>query len=139
MKVVLDTNVIVSGFLWKGAPYQLLKAADHREIEILSSIEILEEVERVFEEDRLKPAVRRAGLSARLIMNKIYSIVTAVDAEEDVTVVEEDPEDNKFLECAIEGEADYIVSGDKHLLGLGNYKEIRIIRPREMLELMGKQ
>jgi putative PIN family toxin of toxin-antitoxin system len=74
MKVVLDTNVIISGFLWKGKPFELLERIDTGEAELLTSVDILEEVEKVLEDRKLKPIIKRSGQSVKVIMNKLYSM-----------------------------------------------------------------
>ncbi len=139
MKIVLDTNVVVSGFLWNGKPSELLERLDSGEAELLLSVGILEEIERVFEDKKLKPMIEKSGQSVEAIMNKIYSMANIINPRMKLDVVQADPADNKVIECALEGKADYIVSGDKHLLNLREYKGIKIVKAAEMTGIVQTQ
>lgn len=111
MKIVLDTNVVISGFLWKGKPSELLERLDSGKAELLLSVDILEEIERVFEDKKLKPMIERSDQSVKVIMNKIYSMAHVINPKIRLDVIQADPADNKVIECALDGKADYIVSG----------------------------
>ncbi|MDP3014590.1 MAG: putative toxin-antitoxin system toxin component, PIN family [Candidatus Subteraquimicrobiales bacterium] len=137
LKAVLDTNVIVSGTISSsGAPYEVLEAWRYREFTLIASEKIIEEVERVFEYPRIK---NDYNLDSKLI-NKIlvclkkYSVITSGKLELDV--IKDDPTDNMFLSCAEEDGADFIVSGDEHLLNLRIYKGIQIITPQQFLKVL---
>lgn len=136
IRIVLDTNVIISGFLWEGKPYQLLDLIDSGKIELVLSIEILEEIERVLENEKLAPIIDNAGLSVKMLMNKVCSMAHIINPKIELKLIESDPDDNKFIECALDGKADYIVSGDKHLLEIKEFEGIKIIKPKEFLEII---
>ncbi|WP_456475636.1 putative toxin-antitoxin system toxin component, PIN family [Candidatus Pyrohabitans sp.] len=139
MKIVLDTNVVVSGFLWRGKPSEILERIDSEEAQLLLSVEILEEVERVLEDQKLKSIIESSGQNVKVIMNKLYSMAKIINPQIKLNAVQADPADNKVIECAVEGKADYIVSGDRHLLNLQDYKGIRIVKASEMAEILKQQ
>lgn len=137
MRVVLDTNVVVSGVIKEEAPPgQILRRLFHaRQFISVTSLEILAEVREVLQ----RPRVRRYhGWTDE----EIDAFVTFLYAESDVTEgkltvnVARDPQDNKFLACASEGNADYLVSGDDDLLQLEVFERTQIVRPRVFLETL---
>lgn len=136
MKVVLDTNVIVSGFLWKGKTSELLERLDSGEADLLLSVDILEEIERVLENKKLKHIIERSGQGVKVIMDKLYSMGQIINPRIKLDVINDDPADNKFVECAVAGKADYIVSGDRHLLNLQEYEGIKIVKVAEMAKML---
>ena len=131
MKIVLDTNVFISGIFFHGPPAQILEAWKSSKIQIVLSKEILEEYQRVA--DVLAKKYSEIDISAIIELIAIHGEV--IDTE-GVEVFEcEDPDDNKFLECAIASRAKLIVSGDKHLLKLNGYQEIGVYKPRDFVDL----
>lgn len=134
MKVVLDTNVIISALFWEGKPADVMRRVEAGEVEMCLSAEILEEVEWVLVRDKLKVPLKRSGQRVEKIVNKVYSMAHIVNPRVKVNRIKTDPEDNKFLECALECKADYIVSGDRHLLDLGEFSGIKIVTATEFLE-----
>ena len=127
MKVVLDTNVFVSEVFFTGPPYRILQAWRDGRIQLLISAEILEEYQRVgarlasqFPGVELDPIIALFAVHAELI-----------DAPPLPTPVSDDPDDDKFLACAVARKCDLIISGDKHLLKVSGYKGIRVLRPGE--------
>ena len=133
-KVVLDTNVLASGLIKKdGPPGKILKAWRKGLFSLVISPNIIEEINRVLRE---KEFSKRGitdddvkSLSFALLLNAIVVIPTVK-----IEVIKEDPEDNKFLECALAGKADYIVSGDKrHLQSLKKFQGIPILSPAKFL------
>lgn len=70
----------------------------------------------------------------RLIINELEKISNVVTPQQELRIIENDPDDNRILECAVEADADYIVSGDRHLLDLEKYEDIKIVTPAEFLE-----
>lgn len=127
--IVLDTNVTISAFFWKGYPRAVYDLVKEGKITLLSSIKVEEEFIRVL-------AYSRFGLTSGEIppmVNNLRKHVRFIEVKSDVDVVKEDPTDNIFLECALDGQADYIISGDHHLLDIGNYKGIQVIRAKDFL------
>lgn len=137
LRVVLDTNVIISGAITDhGAPFHILKNWENGDFILIVSEPILQEVERVFHYPRIK--VKR-HLTDRDIENMLrllrtYSINVPGDLEIDAII--DDPADIKFIVAALEGDADYIVSGDRHLVSLGSYRQIGIVSPSDFLRIL---
>ena len=130
MKVILDTNVFISGIFFSGPPSQVLKAWAQQKFQIVLSRQILDEYQRVAE-----------ALSSKFQTIDISSIVDLitihgqfVDTQGFNISVCEDPDDNKFIECAVAGNCKIIIRGDKHLLKISGYHDITILNPRNFVE-----
>jgi uncharacterized protein len=127
--VVFDTNVWISGFLWCGAPYRCLLLARAGIVRPVYCMEMLAELSEKlrdpfgFSEDRLASVLYDyKRLSKHVVVNEIRRFVV------------KDPDDDKFVACALAAKADVIVSSDRHLLSLGRCQDIDIIRPADFLE-----
>jgi len=131
MRVVLDTNVFISGIFWSGNYCsQLIDKWKNKEIVLVSSIEIVEELIETLRGFKI-------SMSEEIIngwKNIILKNSVLVDYSSKIEVIKEDPDDNKFIEAAVYGEADFIVSQDKHLLNLKEYNGIKIVRPEEAVK-----
>ncbi len=135
IKLVCDTNTLVSGFLWRGNEFELLKAITERKAVLFTSPALLLEFSRVLTYDRLRPFVS----SPKELVKKLGKMALVVTPSEFVKVVKEDPADDRVLECALAANADYIVSGDKkHLLKLKTFHKIPIITTSYMLKELKK-
>jgi putative PIN family toxin of toxin-antitoxin system len=130
VKIVLDTNVFVSGVFFSGPPYQILRAWKNQELQIVVSQEILDEYYRVGEE----LSGRFPGPDLNPILELVASKTELVKAARLSEAVCDDPDDDKFFACAIGGKAEIIVSGDKHLLKMSGYKGIKVVRPRQFVD-----
>jgi putative PIN family toxin of toxin-antitoxin system len=131
LKVVLDTNVIVSALNFRGKPWQILNLAIERRIELFISPFIIEETEGV-----LKEKFDWGGEKIREAIQRIKSLAELVHPRLKVSVIAEDEADNRILECAVEGKVAYVVTGDtKHLQPLKEFQGIRILSPAEFLDL----
>ncbi|MDI6903512.1 MAG: putative toxin-antitoxin system toxin component, PIN family [Methanocellales archaeon] len=139
MKIVLDTNVLISATFWKGNESKIIKKAENGEIQIFTSFGILDEFEDVLLRDKFELKIDEMGKTVEEIIEKLVSIAIVVEPKKVVDVVRHDPDDNKILECAIEAEADYIISGDRHLLDLKEFEHIKIIRAWRLLEILDKK
>jgi len=126
LKVVLDTNVLVSGIFFSGAPSQLLEAWNEGAFELVISPDILEEYRRVAEELHTQYASVDIGRVMDLILRRAH-ICMAPPLDEQVCT---DPDDDKFLACALAASVRIVVSGDKSLLKASGYNEVEVIRPR---------
>lgn len=129
LKVVIDTNVFISAFyLPESKPADVVLLARRKTILNLISLQILEEVERIIKKKLLwdNPKTQSA-------VRRIKEFSEEVHPQERLAVIADDP-DNRILECAIASQADFIISGDKHLLNLRNYQGIKIVTPAEFLE-----
>ncbi|MFC1617120.1 putative toxin-antitoxin system toxin component, PIN family [Candidatus Margulisiibacteriota bacterium] len=128
MKVVLDTNIIVSSF-YGGIPSKILDLYEDGRIDILLTTAVCSEIERVL------LRVIRKDVNIPEFMEYLKSKAIWIKAKTKISVIKNDPSDNKFLECAVDGKADYIVSGDKkHILPLRKIKNIPILTPKEFLD-----
>ncbi|MBI4170548.1 MAG: putative toxin-antitoxin system toxin component, PIN family [Candidatus Aenigmarchaeota archaeon] len=129
-----DTNVLVSGSIVPyGNPAFILDSWRNGKIQIITSLEILEEFKRAMLEYLHVPKDEVEVLNAFFIWKG-----KVVEPKQKFDVIKEDPNDNKFLEVAVEEKADYIVSGDKDLLRLGSFMGIKIISPAEMVNILKK-
>ena len=132
MLIVLDTNVIVSGVLWGGKPGQLLQACIEEKVINHTSPDIIKELERVLNYSKFQLT---EGEIIKIV-NLVLNVSKVIRPEGKIEVVDEDPGDNKYLECAVASKSNYIVSGDKHLLKLGTFGKIKIVKPSEMIKLL---
>ena len=129
MRVVVDTNVVVSGVFFGGAPRRVVEAVVDSEVEAAATGEIVEEYSRVVER-----MVQRKG--GRLRSDAFQVLVSKLEVIEPVTHVEacRDPDDDKFIGCAIDSRAVYVVSGDKDLLDMGSYGGVEMVTAAEFCE-----
>ncbi|MBN2565644.1 MAG: putative toxin-antitoxin system toxin component, PIN family [Candidatus Eisenbacteria bacterium] len=130
MRVVLDTNVLLSALLFGGMPRQLFHECIRGEPRLLTSDALMTELTAVLN----RPRFHLAGDAVRAIVGEVASVAQTVAATAAVTAIPEDPPDNAVLACAVDGKADHVVSGDGHLLDLGVYHGIPILTVREYLE-----
>ena len=130
LRVVLDTNIFVSSVFWKGNPYNVVRLALDDKIKICVSLEILQELEKVlrrnFEEED--------GFIKNQI-NLILGYAEVINIVSKIKAVKEDPDDDKIIECAFDGKADYIVTGDPHLLNLKEFNGIKIVKAADFVKL----
>jgi len=131
VEAVLDTNVLVSAALSDGKPFEILSLAEDGEYISVTSPAIIGELRDVLKRDRLPFSDDQVDELAA----KVLSISRVIDPETTVEVVEDDPDDDKILECALAGDVDYVVSGDSHLLDLEQHQGIEILSPDEFLRL----
>jgi len=131
MRITVDTNVLVSALGWNGAEAAIIEMVMKSKLELCLSAQILGEFYRVvkypkfgFTEDEID------GFIGRLLPN-----VLLVKTAQNINVIDQDPDDNKVIECAIAGKSSYIVSGDKHLLQLAEHQGIKILRAPEFIKI----
>lgn len=130
MKIVLDTNVFISGIFFSGPPSQILQSWRQSKTKIVLTEQILAEYQRVGAELSAKyPSVNIEPII------ELFTIFGEFVATRGISEnICEDPDDNKFIECAIASQSKLIISGDKHLLNISGYKDIEILRPREFVD-----
>ncbi len=138
LKVVLDTNVWISALLWGGKSAEIVKAAEQGKIHLIISEEIINEISEVLNYPKLKTIYQVESSSHEELIEAVLKIVHFVTVTKHVKIVLEHPADNKFIECALEANANYIVSGDKHLLKVDSYKKIPIISVNNFLQILIK-
>ncbi len=134
LRVVLDTNILISGVLFPGKPRAVLELAIEGKIEAVSSRALLEEFSGVLE----RPKFRLQTVEVHAIAEELEAILLIVFPERRVSAIKEDPDDNAVLECALEAKADMIVTGDSHLLKLKGFRGIEILTADEFLEKIKK-
>lgn len=129
MRVVLDTNILISAFVFPGGPPEAVyRAALEGRIELVTSPALLAELGRVLT-DRF---AWEPDLAAQVV-GQVARMATVVRPKQQVQVIADDPDDDRVLEAAAAGDADTIVSGDRHLLRLRSWEGIRIERAARFL------
>lgn len=124
MKVILDTNVLVSGLFFSGTPSRILKAWDSGQFTLFASLEILDEYERVIHELSPKKPTFDADKAITFIRKKVRMVKPTPLPHQ----ICDDPDDDKFIACALTAKA-IIVTGDKALLRTAGYKHLAVLRP----------
>jgi putative PIN family toxin of toxin-antitoxin system len=138
LRVVLDTNVLISGLLSRNRAFaQALNAWRERRFLLVASPAIIAEIQAVISYPRIRAKYTIPDDDILQLVALLNQDVLQVPGDIDVAgAIPADPEDEKFLACALESQADLIVSGDHHLLELGNYQEIPIVTVRRFLDLI---
>lgn len=127
IRVVFDTNIVISGILWSGTPHLLMQMAVSKQIKAIISETMLDELEDVIERPKFIDRLKLIGKSSAEAVESYAAITEIVDADED---------DDHVLACALSSHADFIVSGDPHLLEIKHYKNIPILTASEFLALL---
>jgi putative PIN family toxin of toxin-antitoxin system len=126
-RVVLDTNIFISAVLFSGRTSRLVKLWQEGRILVLMSPEVLMEYVKVLAYPKFKQEIKS------VIEQELLPFVEPVKVSKAISVIAEDPSDDKFLNLALGGKSDFIISGDKHLLGLNEYGGIKIVTAEEFL------
>lgn len=130
MKIVLDTNVLISGVFFSGPPYQILDAWRHKKIDIVLSQEIFDEYQRIAAE----LSRQFKGIDISVFLDLLTVNAEWVYAPQIPVSVSIDPDDDKFISCALASKTKIIVSGDKHLLDISGFRGIEVLKPRSFIE-----
>jgi len=134
-RVVLDTNVLVSGTFWTGQSFAILELADKEKIRIVTTLPIIREYQDVIgRAEILEKTTESQRKNARDTVRKLLTKAEVVEPRQEIHAVKDDPDDNKIIEAAVAGNAGYIITQDKHLLSLKNYAGIRIMTPEDFLK-----
>jgi len=140
IRAVLDANVFVSAILSsKGNPAKILNAWRDDKFLLLISRPILGEIGRVPRYPKIKKRHRWSEQKIQTFLEDLSRLTIVTPGKLSLAIVADDPSDDRYLECAVEGEADYLVSGDDHLLRLGAYKEVIIVRPRQFFDVIREE
>lgn len=133
MLIIADTNTIVSGLLWQGAPRQVLNGVRVGAYQLYTSAQLLTELEDVLRREKFAQRLALVGLGPHDLVLELAALATIVEPAIIDPVVQKDPDDDAVLACAIAARAQVIVSGDRHLLELHSYQGIHILTADELL------
>jgi len=136
VRIVADTNTVVSGLLWSGPPQQLINAAREKRITLYSSLALAAEFAEVIGREQFARRIRAAKLSAAELVADYARLANLVVPADINPTVAGDPDDDQILACALAANVDAVVSGDKRLRNLKTYQGIRIISATEVLALI---
>ena len=139
IKVVFDSNILVSATFWTGDSFTVLNQADKGVIKNFLSKEIEEEYRRVITSEEIIEKQERLRLNMQEIVERVIITSMIVIPKRKITAVKDDPDDDKIIECAVEGKVNYIITQDNHLLKLKDFEGIRIVTPKEFLDILKKQ
>jgi len=139
IRVVLDANIFVSTVLKSHSnPAKVFQLAKEGKVTLISSKDILSEVKTVLLYAKLRKLHRRTSKEIDEFVKRTTRVSFIVPGTTEIQEIKEDPADNNYLSAAIEGNADFIVSGDRHLKDLRTFRGIRILDPSTFLALMTK-
>jgi putative PIN family toxin of toxin-antitoxin system len=133
-RVVIDTNIYISAIFWNGKPREVIDLGRDGKITIFTSLDIENEIV-----GKLKTTFKLAEEDVNRILLDFSTFTLPIRINKQLIVVQDDPDDNKFIECAVECRANYIISGDRHLLNLKEYEGIKLIKSSEFLKVYYKQ
>lgn len=129
-RVVIDTNILISAIGWNGKPEECLKLILEDKIEAFATQEMLDEVSEVLKYDKFNFSEQEQQKLLEILVSEFQFVNPEISINQS-----EDLDDNKFLECAVSTDADYIISGDSDLLELKEYENITITKPETFLEI----
>jgi len=133
MRIVLDTNVLASAVFFGGKPYRLLRCIMEDLVDVVASKEIIDEYEDII--FRLKQ--KYPSISTMIPLNNILAKFEIIQVTSDIRA-SRDPDDDKFISCAVDGKCLYIVSGDSDLLSIGNFGDIEVLTVVDFLNRIEK-
>ena len=134
IRVTLDTNVLISATFWTGDSCTIARMIDSGQIECVLSPEIIKEYTEVSTRDELLDRTIRRSTAIGNSSERLLTACQTVNPTQKLNLVKKDPSDNKILECALEGKAQFIITNDRHLLELKEVRGIRILTPAEFLD-----
>jgi uncharacterized protein len=137
VRVVLDTNVVVSAYLVPtGKPAAIISLARQEKIDICLSQEILGEIRRTLLRPKLQKIHKAGSQEIDRFLQALAEVAILVPGTMEVEPVEDDPDDTKILACAVAGEVEFVISGDHHLTDLGSFRSIPIVKPDAFLAII---
>jgi len=134
LRIVLDTNVLISAVLFGGTPRQVLELIIAGKVECSISVAMLDELRDVL----LRPKFGLSAAQTAMIVEEVNAIAEVVSPNERIDHVVSDPDDNMVLECAVEAKASVVVTGDSHLLDLQAFQNVPILSPADFLKMLTK-
>ena len=136
MKIVLDANLFASALIKPNSnPGEILDLVEQNQVELILSPAVIKEIKRILLYPKIKKYHCKTVAEIDAYFEDILMFAWIVEGCETLELIKDDPSDNKYLVCAFEGEADYIVSGDHHLLDIGTYRGIEIIKAKAFLNI----
>lgn len=136
MRLVLDTNTVVSALLWRGTPHALVAAALPRPVAFFTSPVLLAELAEILTRRKFAAPLAAAGLTPDQAMQRYRQLATVIAPVPIPPTVRADPDDDHVLACALAAKADLIVSGDRDLLDLKEHRGIRIVTAAEAVRVI---
>lgn len=136
MRLVADTNVVVSGLLWLGNSGRLLEAAAYGQVTLYTSPVLIAELTRILSTPKFTPRIERSGLTLEELLARYLNVAIVVQPETVPRIVPTDPDDDHVLACALTGNAELIVSGDRDLLSLKAFRGIPIVLAAEAVRII---
>lgn len=134
MRVVIDTNVLISALIWHGTPHQLLAETRQGNAQLILSATLFEEISEVIHRGKFAAILQTTSRTPARLLAELHALAEFVFAPPLLTAVCRDPDDDAVLALAIAANADWIISGDSDLLVLGNFQGISIISPAEAVK-----
>jgi putative PIN family toxin of toxin-antitoxin system len=137
MRVVFDTNIWLSGIFWNGEANKLIELAMSKKIKIIITENILSEIIEVLnKEEKFQKFIEDKKQKIEDLIRTILSFSVLIKTKSKLELIKDHPKDNIILEAALDGKADYIVSYDKHVLNMIEFREIKISEPKDFLRLL---
>ncbi|MBU4306138.1 MAG: putative toxin-antitoxin system toxin component, PIN family [Candidatus Omnitrophica bacterium] len=130
-KVIIDTNVVISALLFEGQANEIFSLWKNGRVVFLASKEMITEYIKVLSYPKFNLTNEEIKY---LLQEELVPFIKPVKVSTAIDVIKDDPSDNKFLSAAVDGKADYIISGDKHLLNLKKFRKIEIVSITEFLK-----
>ncbi len=143
MRIVLDTNVMVSAILSpRSTSAQIIRLVLDGVVNLIISHDILDETLRVIRYPRLVKLMKKNSVALKeveSVIDRLSAIAVVTPGKLTLDVIQDDPSDNKILACAVEGEVDFIVSGDHHLIELKEFQGIPIVIPATFVAIIKRE
>ena len=136
MRLVFDTNTVISALLWHGAARHLLHYAHSAAVQLYTSLPLLLELDEVLRRDKFRRRLQEAQVTVDDLLLGFAALATTIEPLAITPVVLSDPDDDNVLACALAAQADVVVSGDRHLLQLGAYSAIPILPADVLIDQM---
>jgi len=137
MRAVADTNIVVSGLLWQGASRRVLDLARAGRLDLFTSPALLVELEEVLLRDKFARRLKAAVVSPADLLLGYAALATVIHPPPIAPTVVADPDDDEVLACAVAAQADIVISGDRHLLSLGEFQGIPVLAPARLQADLG--
>jgi len=131
-KIVLDTNILISAFGWKGKPKEIFSKVINGEFKLIMSQKQLEEVEMVIEYPKFSFTNDQKSRFLKILL----ATINIVETSGKLNLIKDDLKDDVILESAVENDAEFLISGDEHLLKIKKYGNTKIVTATEFLELI---